>query len=135
MAGTLAVVLGVAALTAKADVWDKKTILSVNQPIQVQDTFLEPGTYVFKLHNSNSNRHIVHIYNRDENRLINTVMAIPNYRLQPTGKSQFTFYETPQEQPVQCALGSIPVITSVRSSLIPSSSGTSPWLHPHGRLR
>jgi hypothetical protein len=95
MAGTLAVAIVIAALSARADVWDKKTLLSVNQPIQVQDTFLEPGTYVFKLHNSNSSRHIVKIYNRDENRLINTIIAVPNYRLQPTGESRFTFYETP----------------------------------------
>jgi len=93
--GTIVIALSVVAIRAKADVWDKKTVLSVNQPIQVQETFLEPGTYVFKLHNSSSNRHIVHIYNRDENRLINTVMAIPNYRLQPTDGSRFTFYETP----------------------------------------
>jgi hypothetical protein len=94
-AGTLLVAVGVVTVRAKADVWDKKTVFSVNQPIQVQETYLEPGTYVFKLHNSSSNRHIVQIYNRDENRLINTVMATPNYRLQPTDGSRFTFYETP----------------------------------------
>lgn len=98
---TLAVVcglvlgLGVMAFRAQADVWDKKTVLTVNQPIQVQDTYLEPGTYVFKLLNSSSDRHIVEIYNQDQNHLINTIMAIPNYRLQPTGNSRFSFYETP----------------------------------------
>jgi outer membrane biosynthesis protein TonB len=61
----------------------------------VQDTYLEPGTYVFKLLDSSSNRDIVQIYNSDENHLINTIMAIPNYRLQPTGNTRFTFYETP----------------------------------------
>jgi hypothetical protein len=45
--------------------------------------------------NSLSDRHIVQIYNREENHLINTVLAIPNYRLQPTGHSRFTFWETP----------------------------------------
>jgi hypothetical protein len=98
---TLAVVsgltlgLGVMAFRAQADVWDKKTVLTVNQPIQVQDTYLEPGTYVFKLLNSSSDRHIVQIYNQDQNHLINTIMAIPNYRLQPSGDSRFSFYETP----------------------------------------
>jgi len=87
--------LGVVAFRAQADVWDKKTVLTVNQPIQVQDTYLEPGTYVFKLLNSSSDRHIVQIYNQDQNHLINTIMAIPNYRLQPTGDSRFSFYETP----------------------------------------
>jgi len=95
-AAVLMVAMGVAAVVAKADVWDKKTILTVNQPIQVENTFLEPGTYVLKLLDSSSNRHIVQIFNRDQSQLINTVLAIPNYRLQPTGDSQFTFYETPE---------------------------------------
>jgi hypothetical protein len=88
--------LGVFAFRAQADAWDKKTVLTVNEPIQVQDTYLEPGTYVLKLLDSSSDRHIVQIFNRDQNHLINTVMAINNYRLEPTGKSQFTFYETPK---------------------------------------
>jgi len=74
---------------------DKRTILTVNEPIQVRDTLLEPGQYVFKLLDSQSDRHIVQIYNRDQNHLIDTVMAIPNYRIQPTGNSRFTFWETP----------------------------------------
>ena len=28
-----------------------------------------------------------------------TILAIPNYRLQPTGKTVFTFWETPPGQP------------------------------------
>jgi LPXTG-motif cell wall-anchored protein len=85
----------VAVHSARADQWDKKTILTVNEPIQVKDTLLEPGQYVFKLLNSQSDRHIVQIYNSDQTRLLDTVLAIPNYRIQPTGKSRFTFWETP----------------------------------------
>lgn len=97
LAVTGGLVLGLCtmAFRAQADVWNKKTVLTVDQPIQVQDTYLEPGTYVFKLLDSSSNRNIVQIYNSDENHLINTIMAIPNYRLQPTGNTRFTFYETP----------------------------------------
>ena len=80
---------------AQADQWDKKTILTVDQTIQIQDTLLQPGTYIFKLMDSSSNRHIVQIFNSDQNHLINTVLAIPNYRLEPTGHSRFMFYETP----------------------------------------
>jgi len=93
--GGLVLGLCTMAFRAQADVWNKKTVLTVDQPIQVQDTYLEPGTYVFKLLDSSSNRNIVQIYNSDENHLINTIMAIPNYRLQPTGNTRFTFYETP----------------------------------------
>ena len=81
--------------TVHADEWDKKTIITVDQPIQVTNTYLEPGSYVFKLVNSSNDRHIVQIFNRDQNHLIDTVMAIPNYHLQRVGKTEFTFWETP----------------------------------------
>lgn len=80
---------------AQADEWNKKTTLTVNNRIQVTDTVLDPGKYVLMLADSNSDRHIVRIYNENQTRLIDTVMAVPNYRLQPTGKSSFMFWETP----------------------------------------
>jgi hypothetical protein len=86
---------GLVAFRAQADVWNKRTILTVDQPIQVTNTLLQPGTYVFKLVDSPSDRHIVQIFKGDESHIINTILAIPNYRLQPTGKSQFVFWETP----------------------------------------
>jgi len=91
----LALASGVFAVRAQADQWNKKTILTVNEPIQVQERLLAPGTYVFKLLDSSSTRHIVQIFNSDQSHLIDTVLAIPNYRLEPTGHSQFSFYETP----------------------------------------
>ncbi len=80
---------------AQADQWDKKTILTVDQPIQVRDRLLDPGRYVFKLAESSSDRHIVQIFNGDQSQIIDTILAIPNYRLRPTDKSQFVFWETP----------------------------------------
>jgi hypothetical protein len=91
----LAVGVGLIAFRAQADEWDKKTIITVDQPIQVAETYLDPGTYVFKLANSSSDRHIVQIFDADQQHLINTILAIPDYRLQPTGDARFTFWETP----------------------------------------
>jgi LPXTG-motif cell wall-anchored protein len=90
-----ALAVGFAAIRARADEWDKKTTLTINQPMQVRDTVLEPGQYVFKLLNSDSDRHIVQIFNGDQSHLIDTVLAIPNYRLQVTGHSRFVMWETP----------------------------------------
>jgi hypothetical protein len=90
-----AVVGCLAPFRARADAWDKKTTLTVDQPIQVSKTVLQPGQYVFKLMDSDSNRHIVEIFNSDQTHLIDTVLAIPNYRLTPTGHSRFSFWETP----------------------------------------
>jgi len=85
--------------SARADEWNKKTILTINEPIQVPNKVLQPGTYVMKLLDSPSNRHIVQIFDKDEQHLQTTVLAIPNYRLEPTGKTQFQFWETPPGQP------------------------------------
>jgi LPXTG-motif cell wall-anchored protein len=86
---------GLFSVSARADGWDKKTVLTVNEPIQIRDTYLEPGKYVLKLLNSQSDRHVVQIFNGDESHIINTVLAIPAYRTNPSSNTQFSFWETP----------------------------------------
>jgi LPXTG-motif cell wall-anchored protein len=93
-------ILGLAiAPNANADVWNKKTILTVNETIQVPGKVLPPGKYVMRLQDSPANRHIVQVFNEDENQLLTTVLAIPNYRLQPTGDTKFTFWESAPNEP------------------------------------
>ncbi|HYI92505.1 MAG TPA: hypothetical protein VEX68_03095 [Bryobacteraceae bacterium] len=82
-----------------ADQWNKKTYITINEAVQVPGKVLQPGRYVMKLAESQSNRHIVQIYNDREDQLQTTVLAIPNYRLQPTGKTEFQWWETPAGQP------------------------------------
>lgn len=84
---------------AFADQWNKKTILTVNETVLVPGATLEPGKYVVKLVESMSNRHIVQITNERENHVYTTVLAIPNYRLKPTGTSEFQWWETPRGNP------------------------------------
>ncbi|MBV9265059.1 MAG: hypothetical protein JO061_02710, partial [Acidobacteriaceae bacterium] len=104
LVGTLAVagvglVGGAFVPRAHADNWDKKTIVTVNEPIIAGNKVLDPGTYVWKLLDSPSDRHIVQIFDKDQQHLQTTVLAIPNYRLQPTGKTEFSFWETPAGVP------------------------------------
>lgn len=82
-----------------ADQWDKKTIVTVNEPIIAGNKVLDPGTYVWKLLDSRSDRHVVQIFDKDQQHLETTILAIPNYRLQPTGHTQFAFWETPAGVP------------------------------------
>ena len=84
---------------ARADAWNKKTIITINEPMQVPKKVLEPGKYVFKLADSQSDRHIVQIFDADEKHIITTILAIPNYRLKVRGKTEFGFWETPAGQP------------------------------------
>ena len=85
---------------ARADQWNKKTILTFSHPIEVPGKMVLPsGKYVFKLFDSMSYRHIVQIWNEDETKLLTTILAIPNYRLQPKGETVIEFHENPGTQP------------------------------------
>jgi hypothetical protein len=96
VAGLGAILFGaVHVVPLRADEWDKQTDITVNEPISVDGTILAPGEYVLKLTDSDSNRDVVQIYNQDQRHLITTVLAMPAYRLEPTGKPVFSFYETP----------------------------------------
>ena len=90
---------GVLAPAVKADEWDKKTNITINQPIKVQDTVLPAGSYVIKLFDSPSDRYIVQIFNAEENHLIKTVFAVPVLKSHAPDSSEFKFYESESGQP------------------------------------
>jgi hypothetical protein len=83
----------------KAGDLDKTTTITISQPVAVEGTILPAGQYVLRLHEEQSSRSIVHIFNGEGTRLIATVMAIHAYRLQPTGQSEFKFYGSAGGQP------------------------------------
>ena len=60
---------------------------------------LPAGTYVFKILDSASDRHIVQIFNQREDHVFTTILAIPNYRLKATDKTVMTFGERAAGQP------------------------------------
>jgi hypothetical protein len=78
---------------AKADDWNQKTIFTFSGPVEIPGQVLTGGTYVFKLADSQSDRNIVQVFNKDENHLYGTFLAIPDYRLRPAGKPIITFEE------------------------------------------
>ncbi len=91
--------------SVKADEWNKKTVVTFSDPVETPGVHIQgwavlpAGTYVFKLLNSPSDRHIVQIFSQDETVLYTTVLAIPNYRLRATGKTVITFRERPAGEP------------------------------------
>jgi len=92
-----------AAPKAKADDWDNKTVITFSGPVEVPGVgqhLLPAGTYVFKLVDSPSDRHVVRVYNQDETQVLTTILAIPNYRLKATDKTVITFRERPTGEPV-----------------------------------
>ena len=91
--------------SAKADAWDRKTVITFSGPVEIPGVHLPgwkvlpAGTYVFKIVNSQADRHIVQIFNQEQTKVIATILAIPNYRLTPTDKTVVTFRERPAGEP------------------------------------
>ena len=97
--------LGALAPAIKADDWNQKTVITFSGPVEIPGVHLTgwavlpAGTYVFKLLDSQSDRHIVQIFNKDESKIYATILAIPDYRLKPTDKTVITFRERPAGEP------------------------------------
>jgi len=85
--------------SALADTWNKKTVVTFSQDVEVPGKILPAGTYTFRLLDSLSDRHIVQIFNADGSQIIATILAINNYRLQPTGETVMKFGERPGDSP------------------------------------
>ncbi len=90
---------------ARADDWNRKTMITFSGPVEIPGVHLRgwgvlpAGTYVFKIMDSESDRHIVQIFNKDETTIYATILAIPNHRLHATDKTVITFSERPAGQP------------------------------------
>jgi hypothetical protein len=75
--------------------YDKKTLLNFSAPVRIPGNVTLPkGSYVFRLLDSQSNRHIVQITNPRGDKVYNTVLAINDYRVSPTSKTVVTFGES-----------------------------------------
>src|SRR5688572_23974021 len=87
---------------ASAQPWNKRTSVTFSGPVEIPGVdaqVLPAGTYVFRLLDSLSDRHIVQVFNSDESHIFATILAIPNYRLQATDKTVITFSERAAGQP------------------------------------
>jgi len=88
-----------AAPGVRADEWNKKTILTFSGPVQIPGATLVAGSYVFKLADLAGNRHVVQVFDKDEKKIIATLLAIPNDRLDPSDEPVVLFSERPAGSP------------------------------------
>lgn len=113
--------------SAKADDWNKKTTVTFSMPVEIPPVHitgmgvLPAGTYVFKLLDSNSDRHIVQIFNQDETTVYATILAIPNYRLTPTDRTVITFNEGLRGKPEALRAWFYPGATSGEEFVYPKA--------------
>jgi hypothetical protein len=85
---------------ARADQWDRKTIVTFSDSVEIPVQVLPAGTYVFKLADTICDRHIVQIWNADESQILATTITIPSTRLEPHEKSIFQLEERPGNSPM-----------------------------------
>ncbi|MDE3168851.1 MAG: DUF2911 domain-containing protein [Acidobacteriota bacterium] len=86
-------------MAAQASTMDKATKVTFSQPVEVPGMVLPAGTYTFTTHPSVGSRNIVQIFNEDKTKLVTTILAIHNYRLEPTGETVIEFAERPADRP------------------------------------
>ena len=94
-----AMVLTVAVAAAQGTLADRKTVVTFSGPVSVPGTTLPAGTYVFKIADSPANRHIVQIFDKDDVKLITTLLAVAAERNEAEGDPVVSFKETPADRP------------------------------------
>jgi hypothetical protein len=114
--------LGLAGLNSalNADEYDRKTVISISQPLEVPGVVLPPGTYVMRLFNSSTNRHIVQFMNERQNQQLALTFAIPAERIRPAEKTILTMYEGSQGAP-----------PAARTWFYPGDTVGQEFLYPH----
>jgi hypothetical protein len=107
---------------AVADESDHKTIVTFSGPVEIPGKALPAGTYVFKLLDSTGSRDIVQIFDKDEKKLIATLLAIPDYRMKPSDKPIITFEERPAGTP-----------EAIKAWYYPGDNYGEQFVYPHKR--
>jgi hypothetical protein len=96
---SIVMILALAAV-AGANQWNDRTTLKFDTPIMVPGATLAPGTYVFKLMDSATNRHMVQIFKEEGNQLIATTQAVPIKRMEAKGDVVLKLNPTEASAPV-----------------------------------
>jgi len=100
---TLAALLAALTLTAGAAMAqtmpaDRLTKVTFSGPVSVPGMTLPAGTYTFRIADSDADRHIVQIFDKDSMKLYTTLLAIPAQRAEASGDPVITFKETPADR-------------------------------------
>ena len=94
--GSLLALTAFLAQPVMADEWNKKIEFQFSAPVQIPGKVLSAGKYVFQLVDSNSDRNTVQVFSEDsegKERLVATIMAIPDYMTDTPDKPIIHFEE------------------------------------------
>lgn len=85
--------------TAQDSNVNQRTYFTFSAPIELPGKTLPAGTYLFRLVDSPSNRHIVQVFDKGEKQIHATILAIPAQRLEPSDEPEVRFMEAAASQP------------------------------------
>jgi hypothetical protein len=90
-----ALVLGATLATAQSPDTNNTTIVTFSAPVSLPGVTLPAGSYMFKLADSQVNRNIVQVFDKDRSKILATILAIPAERNEPADETVITFAESP----------------------------------------
>jgi hypothetical protein len=95
MGTVAAVLLGATLATAQAPDTNNMTMVTFSAPVSLPGVTLPAGSYMFKLADSQVNRNIVQVFDKDRTKIFATILAIPAERNEPADETVITFAESP----------------------------------------
>ena len=94
-----ALLLGGAITFAQAPDTNNMTTVTFSAPVSLPGVTLPAGSYLFKLADSQVNRNIVQVFDKDRSKIFATILAIPAERNEPADETVITFNESPANMP------------------------------------
>lgn len=85
--------------TAQDNNWNQRTYFTFSGPVELPGKTLPAGTYLFRIVDSPSNRHVIQVFDKDEKEIHATILAIPTQRDKPSDEPEVRFMETAANQP------------------------------------
>ena len=90
----------------RGDDWNKKTVVTFGESVEIPGQVLPAGTYIFKLLDSSANRNVIEVWNADQSHLLASVQTVADYHFPPGDRPiyapthpQFEYDERPAGQP------------------------------------
>ena len=78
--------ISASASSAQDNNWNQRTYFTFSAPIELPGKTLPVGTYLFRVVDSPSNRHVIQVFDKDEKDIHVTVLAIPSERAEPSSQ-------------------------------------------------
>ncbi len=90
-----ALLLGGAITFAQVPDTNNMTTVTFSAPVSLPGVTLPAGSYLFRLADSQVNRNIVQVFDKDRSKIFATILAIPAERNEPADETVITFNESP----------------------------------------